>query len=1275
MGQPQKKSKRARKQKDKNSLRQKRTPAKLPESSSDQLIGSDNLNRAYEGNNDLEVAVARKNSRKLGQGNEDVEIPPPVKLSKSQARKAAQVARDKAAKQQRAEVLASLATTELPPQAAQLLHHSAHRGQRPTKRQRLRRDLLVHRLGVDLQEDVAKGPGLHLDRHVSRDDGLSADDSGSDGNESDSSSGATAESDSPIGVDYNGRGKQPISANSAMEGAAANSKALPDAAAADKAVSDSVPMSFAQQHAAAQALRQSMGLGGKLPEEKARLQAAATKGPSRVVPVARTAAIAECREGLPIVAMEQEVMEAITLSDIILLCGETGCGKTTQVPQFLYEAGYGCAAFPERSGVIGVTQPRRVAATSTAHRVAEELGSSIGQTVGFQVRYDRAVGARTAIKFMTDGILMREVQQDFLLRRYSVLVIDEAHERSLNTDLLLGLLSRVVPLRRSLAEKGKGNPLKLIIMSATLRLEDFADNRRLFPEAPPVVRVPARQFPVTLHFARRTELDDYVGAAFKKVSQIHRRLPRGGVLVFLTGQREVEQLCRKLRWSLGPQAAKRAAAVAKVRAATYGDGSSVGPRGAAIGFDAHNEAEATDAAWFGADVAERDDDFLSASRDDDEGELVSDEELMQSGDDEEETQLLGTAGFTPLQLQEAEAHWQKELGVSMAAATSSEEAAPVHVLPLYAALPAGQQARVFQPTPEGHRFIVVATNVAETSLTIPGIRYVVDAGRSKQRLVDSHAGLARFQVAWISQSGAAQRAGRSGRTGPGHCYRLFSSAVFNDSFPAHGEPEIATTALEGVVLAMKALAIDRVSNFPFPSPPPEDALKAAAKCLEALGALDPNTARLTDTGRAMARLPISPRHGRMLVQATAEDATTKSRSSSLPYAILLAAVLSVESPFLHTHHAVEGAHDTKAAKQEVAKQGQRARAAHTKLRHSAGDALSSLNALCAFMAADTASEAFCRDNFLSSRHLKEAAALARQLHRILAGQPEGEHLWKPSARTNSAQQAAPSRRTLQQLPTQPPTTSVAKRLQRALTAGWADQIALRKTSAARLKSREESGDKGVIRAVRYSTAQSSNEVFLHPRSALVRIAPRMTVYTELLQGEKRTYMTGATSIEASWLSELAAPLCALSSPLQEPPPQFSQAADAALCWHDVAFGSAGWKLPRCQRLHPDASIRTACFAGALLGGKLLPAWVPLVPALLSPAATATHAHARHIPRVGELNAALTNNQVDSVSTLAAVWSVQPTFLKRELQLWLQKGTGALLDQVWPQLIAQAATRQ
>ncbi|GMF07060.1 unnamed protein product [[Candida] boidinii] len=233
-------------------------------------------------------------------------------------------------------------------------------------------------------------------------------------------------------------------------------------------------------------------------------------------------------------------------NDCVIICGETGSGKTTQVPQFLFESGYG-SENSETPGLIGVTQPRRVAAVSMAERVGKELGNH-GNKVGYQIRFDTKIGKETALKFMTDGVLLREMMTDFMLQKYSALIIDEAHERNVNTDILIGMLSRILKLRRQYFEKDptRYKPLKLIIMSATLRVSDFSENKTLFDTPPPILKVEARQYPVSIHFNRRTAFN-YTEEAFRKTCKIHRRLPKGGILVFLTGKNEITDMVKKLR--------------------------------------------------------------------------------------------------------------------------------------------------------------------------------------------------------------------------------------------------------------------------------------------------------------------------------------------------------------------------------------------------------------------------------------------------------------------------------------------------------------------------------------------------------------------------------------------------------------------------------------------------------------------------------------------------------------------------------------------------------
>jgi ATP-dependent RNA helicase DHX37/DHR1 len=353
---------------------------------------------------------------------------------------------------------------------------------------------------------------------------------------------------------------------------------------------------------------------------------------------------------------------------------------------------------------------------------------------------------------MTDGVLLREVSLDLLLSKYSAIVIDEAHERSVNTDVLIGFLSRVVKARREMSQEKDSSvkPLKLIIMSATIRVTDFTTNPRLFAQPPPVINVDARQYPVTVHFNRRTPRVNYVEEAFKKICKIHTRLPPGGILIFLTGQDEIRQLCKKLRERFP----------AKSKPVT--DGNDWEPRVKIYAKDMDFETEDVD---------------IGAERD------IPLDENSEAEENEVDESDFEDYGEEPDELLND----------------------PLHVLPLYSLLPVGDQLRVFQPPPEGTRLCVVATNIAETSLTIPGIKYVVDCGLVKERVYDKATGVESFQIGWISKASAAQRSGRAGRTGPGHCYRLYSSAVFERDFSQFSEPEILKFPIEGQSLMLREL--------------------------------------------------------------------------------------------------------------------------------------------------------------------------------------------------------------------------------------------------------------------------------------------------------------------------------------------------------------------------------------------------------------------------------------------------------------------------------------
>nr|CAB3447870.1 unnamed protein product [Digitaria exilis] len=650
-----------------------------------------------------------------------------------------------------------------------------------------------------------------------------------------------------------------------------------------------------------------MDVGDKVPgQAEATIQECIN--PPIVVPVSRPHEVEKARRDLPIIMMEQEIMEAIYENSIVILCGETGCGKTTQVPQFLYEAGFGTSDRADRRGIIGITQPRRVAVLATARRVSYELGLKLGKEVGFQVRHDKLVGSNCSIKFMTDGILLRELQGDFLLKRYSVIILDEAHERSLNTDILIGMLSRIIKGRKILyadqQEKIRSgvkikpedmiSQLKVVLMSATLQLKDFISNRRLFDVIPPAVKVPVRQFPVTIHFSKRTH-DDYLGQAYKKVMSIHKRLPPGGILVFVTGQREVDYLCKKLRRASKAQTAKKPE---KNDGCDNGPCPEVDDKEILEAYDIErNESEHRNDMF-----SSYDDDDMDSGPNSDSSDNESESEMDTDTDDEECVTFETTEDDAPILgfLKDTENSSMLKAsfgalsgisGVSESVEKSSDATA-------------SQQLQVFQDIPEGERLVVVATNVAETSLTIPGIKYVVDTGKEKVKSYDHATGMSSYEVQWISKASASQRAGRAGRTGPGHCYRLYSAAAYgkDELFPEFAEPEIKKIPVEGVVLMLKFMGIHKVVNFPFPTPPNRESLVEAERCLKTLEALySRDDGELTPMGKAMAQYPMSPRHSRLLLTVIKILKSQQGFARSnfiLGYAAAAASALSFTNPFL-----------------------------------------------------------------------------------------------------------------------------------------------------------------------------------------------------------------------------------------------------------------------------------------------------------------------------------------------------------------------------------------
>ncbi|WP_280832125.1 ATP-dependent RNA helicase HrpA [Mycolicibacterium frederiksbergense] len=563
---------------------------------------------------------------------------------------------------------------------------------------------------------------------------------------------------------------------------------------------------------------------------------------------------------LPVSEHRDELAKAISENQVVVVAGATGSGKTTQLPKICLDLGRGIR------GTIGHTQPRRLAARTVAQRIADELGTPLGDAVGYTVRFTDQASDSTLIKLMTDGILLAEIQRDRRLLRYDTLILDEAHERSLNIDFLLGYLRELLPRRPD---------LKVIVTSATIEPERFAAHfggaeNGLSGDAP-IVEVSGRTYPVEIryrplevpappsddddpddpdHEIVRTEVRDPTEAIVDAVRELEAE-PPGDVLVFLSGEREIRDTAEALK-------------------------------------DLRN----------------------------------------------------------------------------------------TEVLPLYARLPTADQQKVFQPSHSGRR-IVLATNVAETSLTVPGIRYVVDPGTARISRYSRRTKVQRLPIEPISQASAAQRAGRSGRTAPGVCIRLYSEQDF-ESRPRYTDPEILRTNLAAVILQMAALQLGDIAEFPFLDPPDARSIRDGVQLLQELGAFDASGA-LTDVGRRLARLPLDPRVGRMILQADTEGCVRE--------VLVLAAALSIPDP-----------RERPSDKEEAARQK------HARFADDSSDFVSYLN-LWNYLReqrnqlSGNAFRRMCREEFLHYLRIREWQDLTGQLRSIARdiGIREGDEPAEPAS--------------------------------------------------------------------------------------------------------------------------------------------------------------------------------------------------------------------------------------------------------------------------------------
>ncbi|CAD1475900.1 unnamed protein product, partial [Heterotrigona itama] len=916
-------------------------------------------------------------------------------------------------------------------------------------------------------------------------------------------------------------------------------------------------------------------------KESSETQRSIEKKPATFVILERKPDLQAARLKLPVVAEEQIIVEAINENPVVIITGETGSGKTTQVPQFLYEAGYA------KDRLIGITEPRRVAAISMSKRVAEEMNLT-EREVSYLIRFEGNVTSETRVKFMTDGVLLKEIQsvrnhyrklnrafendrafennlelgseflifQDFLLTKYSVIILDEAHERSVYTDILIGLLSRIVPLRNK-----RKDPLKLVIMSATLRVEEFVENNKLFKTKPPVLTVESRQFPVTIHFNKRTSVN-YVSDALKKAIKIHTRLPDGGILIFLTGQQEVNFIVRKLRKAFSTKNKKETANTKESSQKT--DDSLKETEDAENKNDNSNESDNND--------DDDDDDFrckeairynkLRQKKKIQLPDINLDDYSVIPADDTYED-LIGAEDDEEVQLDEDEDEDDDVVDLKACA-----NAQPMWVLPLYSLLPSHKQAKVFEPPPEGHRLCVVATNVAETSLTIPNIKYVVDCGRCKTRMYDKVTGVSTYKICYTSKASANQRAGRAGRTGPGHSYRLYSSAVFNNQFEQFSQSEIQRKPVDDLLLQMKVMNIDKVVNFPFPTPPDTVQLQMAEKRLIILGALQQfrsdkessYNAKVTPLGRSIAAFPVAPRYGKMLALSH--------QHNLLEYTVCMVAALSVQEVLMEAFE-MDGNSRNKWLQMRRFWAG-------TGNNLLLGDPMVLIRAVGGAEYAGIKGKLlrFCEEHGLRHKAIVEIRKLRQQL-------------------TNEINLNIQNLNLVINPQIKPPIDTEAKLLRQIVLAGMADQVA-RKVMPDEVN---EDQDKAKWKYA-YKTMDMEDPVFMHSSCVLRKTCPEWVVYQEIYETNKM-YMRGVTAIEPEWLPKFAPSLCHLGEPLTDPPPRYDPETGKVMCSMAGTFGRAGWKLPVMDVEYPLSVDGVRWFACFFLEGKVCPKLKQFVSSLLS----------------------------------------------------------------------------
>ena len=794
--------------------------------------------------------------------------------------------------------------------------------------------------------------------------------------------------------------------------------------------------------------------------------------------IKRNKEIIEFRKNLPIIKQEDDIMYAINNCLVTIICGETGSGKSTQIPQFLYEKGY-----TNEIGNIIITQPRRVAARTLSMRLANELNVILGNEVGYQIRFESYNCSNdTKIKFVTDGILLKEIENDQLLSKYSVVIIDEAHERTVNSDLLIGFISQIIKLRYSLWKNGKKYfnqdkfvyPLRLVIMSATISVSDFSENKIFLPYIKPkVVEIFSRQYKVNVFHSKYT-LPDYLNEAFKLCVKIHKKLPDGNVLVFLTGKREILELCKKLN-------------------------------------DEFNK---------------------NYYEENDENEKIENENIEKSNNNiKPEEEIMNDNENNKIENENKE-NFKNEKSYN-----------PFIILPLYSSMSVEDQMKIFKEH-KGKRMFVISTNVAETSLTIPSIKYVIDSGKVKKRIYKSGLSFSTFEIEWISQSSANQRMGRAGRVSEGYCYRLYSTGLFN-KMEKFTQPQISSSPLSQIILTLKSMNVKNIHKFPFLTKPNNFFLYKGIEHLIVLDALksddNENEIRInkilnllklnkeneddnnelndstiiTDIGRLMSKFPIEPKFSKLLIMSK--------EFNLIEYFIIIVSFLAIENPF-----------DFSSMKLSYKEYIDELKNLHIYYSHS--DIICYLNFLILLYKNKTSKIK------INERKYDEIKNLNNQLYSIC------QNIFKVKLiKINDLSIPNKEQQNL---------------IMQILLCGFIDNLARKKILYDEVGNTiNEKNTQILKKKTIYECNENNIECKLYSFSVLNENFPELILYKEIISENGKSYLQLLSTINKEWLYNIGGSLIKSSLSISYKEPYYNKYTDSLYCFVNITYGYKNWDIP------------------------------------------------------------------------------------------------------------------